>query len=117
MPRLNIIILDKTTEDNNTYRFAMWADVPVARQSHYANATTVSAWIGATAQDNTNLQSGTVVETVTTQRVPSAATLAQIEAFLQSQWSAYQAAVSANNPWVRYGSTWDGTTWTVLNNG
>jgi len=114
MPRLNIIILEKDSDD---FRFVMWADVPAARQTRYADPNKVSAWSGATTQDNSNLKSGAVVETVVTQRTPSGSSQAQIQNFLQDQWTAYQAQINSYNPWVRYGSTWDGTTWTMVNNG
>src|SRR5882757_4442378 len=117
MPRLSLIVLDQTADDQNTYRVALWADVPAARQSFYANANLKSAWINATAADNTALQNGSLTEKVITQRVPSGATLPQIEAALQVIQQSFQAQVTAFNPWVRYGSTWDGTTWTVLSNG
>lgn len=111
MPRLRVIILDK--QQGNRYRYAMWADVPAARQSFYANAGITSAWRGATPTDNTNLQSGAVLELVDVISVDAGATLAQIEQGLQDVWNAYQASVTAANPWIRYGSTWDGTTWAI----
>jgi len=112
MPRLNIIVLEQA-DDGVTYRYAMWADAPSARQSFYANPAAKSAWSGATTTDNTNLQSGAVVEKISTIKVTPGTTLGQIEAFLQSIWTAYQAQITASNPWVRYGSTWDGSTWTL----
>lgn len=117
MPRLNVIILDQQASDPNTYNYVLWADVPAARQAHYATANATSRWTGATTQDNTNLQNGSVAEQFGSQRVLSSATLPQIEAFFQAIWTGFQASVTANNPWIRYGSTWDGTTWTVANNG
>lgn len=114
MPRLNIIVLDQPIDDANSYRYAMWADVPVARQTYYANPTAKSVWLNATAADNTNLQSGAMVEQVVTQRIPSNATLAQIEGFLQQTWTAFQARINAANPWLHYGSTWDGIIWTIV---
>lgn len=114
MPRLNVIILDQPTGDSNLYRYAMWADVPAARQSFYANAAAKSQWLGATTTDNQNLQSGAMVEQVVTQRVPPGSTIAQIEGFLQTAWTNFQAQINAANPWIHYGSTWDGTTWTIL---
>ena|SRR6516165_9068191 len=117
MPRLNVIILDQTAEDNNTYHVVLWADVPVARQSRYANPGATSAWSGATAADNTNLQTGIMVESVVTQRIQAGSTLPQIENFLQNLWQQYQNSINSTNLWQRYGSTWDGTTWTILNNG
>jgi hypothetical protein len=117
MPRLNVVILDQDPSDPNTYNFLMWADVPAARQSFYARPGAVSAWNGAIATDNTALQNGSMVEKITSQRIPANSTLVQIENFLQQQWSAFQASINSNNPWVRYGSTWDGTTWVIKSNG
>src|SRR5262245_1527606 len=114
MPRLNVIILEKDSDD---FRFVMWADVPAARQSRYADPNKVSVWTGATTQDNTDLKAGVFTEKVSTQRIVPGTPMAQIEVFLQNQWSAFQNEINAANPWQRYGSTWDGTTWTVLNNG
>jgi hypothetical protein len=114
MPRLNVIVLAQSPEDVNTYQVVLWADVPVARQTYYANPNAKSAWSGATTTDNTNLQTGAVVESIASQRVPPNTPLAQIEAFLQQQWTAYQNQITNYNPWIHYGSTWDGTTWTVL---
>lgn len=110
MPRLNVIVLTQTGGDLSA---AMWADVPAARQQYYANAGAKSAWTGATTQDNTNIQSGSVAETVVVQRVPAGATLNQIENFLQNLWQQYQTSITNANPWLHYGSTWDGTTWTI----
>ena len=117
MPRLRVVILDQTLDDVNTYRFMMWADVPAARQQYYANASAKSAWNGATAADNTNLQNGSVVEQVTVQRIPAGTGVAQIENFLQNAWTNFQNNVNNSNPWLRYGSTWDGTNWTILTGG
>jgi hypothetical protein len=114
MPRLRVIILDQTSDDANTYNCVMWADVPAARQSYYANANAKSAWNGATAADNTNLQTGVMVEQLTVQRVPPNTPLAQVEAFMAQLWQNYQTQITGNNPWIHYGSTWDGTTWTIL---
>jgi hypothetical protein len=94
----------------------MWADVPSSRQTFYADptATRKSQWSGATAADNTNLQNGSVTELVITQRVPPGTNISQIETFLQNQWTNFQNDVTNNNPWVHYGSTWDGTTWNIV---
>jgi hypothetical protein len=117
MPRLNVIVLDQHADDLNTYNVVLWADVPAARQSRYADANAKSVWSGATAADNTNLQTGVMVESTFSQRIPAGTTLPQIEAFLQTAWQNFQDRINNTNLWQRYGSTWDGTTWTVLNNG
>ena len=117
MPRLRVVILDQHPDDLNTYNVILWADVPAARQSMYADPNAKSAWSGATAADNTNLQNGSMSESHFSQRIPAGTALAQIENFLQNAWTNYQNQITNYNPWQRYGSTWDGTTWTVLNNG
>jgi len=111
MPRLNVIVLDRTPDDVHV---ALWADVPVSRQTFYANAAAKSVWTGATPADNTNLQNGSVVEQVTTQRIVQGTTIPQMEVILQGVWQSYQNDITNNNPWSHYGSTWDGTTWTVV---
>jgi hypothetical protein len=114
MPRLNIIILERDRENPRLYTYALWADVPATRQPFYALAwgpTRVSAWKDALAADNTALQNGSVVEDVQTLQVPVGATLAQIQGFLQDRWTAYQTDITTTNPWQRYGTTWNGTTW------
>ena len=40
-------------------------------------------------------------------------TNAQIRTMLQAEFTARQNAVNAYNPWTRYGTLWDGTTWTA----
>jgi hypothetical protein len=122
MPRLRVIFLAGTPDDPNTWQAALWADVPAARQTFYADpsplppnqAAKTSAWLGATAADNTNLQNGSVTERVITQRVPPGTNISQVENYLQAVWSNFQDSVNNNNPWVHYGSTWDGTTWNVV---
>ena len=114
MPRLNVIVLERDRENPNLYTYILWADVPVARQPFYALAwgpTRLSAWTDALAADNTNLQSGAIVEATQTLQVPSAATLPQIQAFLQQRWTEYQGRITTINPWQRYGTTWNGTIW------
>lgn len=111
MPRLNIIVL--TQMQPNDYDVVFWADVPAARQTFYANPSAKSAWAGATTTDNTNLQTGVMVEQQQMVRVPPGTTLAQAQAFLQAQWQTFQTYITNNNPWAHYGSTWDGTTWVM----
>jgi len=116
MPRLRVIFLAATPDDptQNTWTALLWADVPASRQTFYASANKTSAWSGATAADNTNLQNGSVVEQAITQRVPPGTNISQIENYLQAVWSNFQNDVTNNNPWVHYGSTWDGTTWNIV---
>lgn len=114
MPRLNIIILDIQRETSEL-RYALWADVPVARQPFYAaqaGPTAVSSWVDALPTDQTNIQLGRVVEQVEVLRVTDVSV--GVRPYLQAQWAAFQARITNVNPWLRYGSTatFDGTAWT-----
>jgi hypothetical protein len=117
MPRLRIIVLDQPDGNPNSYNVAFWADVPAARQGYYASTGAGSQWKDALPADIAALQNGSVVEHVRPHQMPSGTTLAQIEAYLQNQWQNYQNAVTNFNSWVHYGSTWDGTTWTITTGG
>jgi hypothetical protein len=113
-----IIILEKLNDspDVNHYRYALWASVPVARQSFYADPNIVSAVIGANAPTNTEataLTNGSVVETVQDGSWPVATPIVQIQTDLTTAFNTYQALINATNPWVRYGTSFDGTTWTA----
>ena len=111
MPSKRIIILDNF--EGTKYHVALWADVPATRQSFYASSGVVSAWTGAAAADNTAIASGAVAERVIQYDAGQAESLATIRVNLQATWTAYQAYVTAWNPWARFGTFWDGTTWTA----
>ena len=121
MPRLRVIILDQTVDDPNTFNVLYWADVPAARQSHYADTssppTKMSAWPLATAADNAALQNGSMVEQHGQARYVQGTGMAAIQLQLQQRWQDYQTYITNFNPWQRQDSTWDGTTWDVKNNG
>src|SRR5262245_59089965 len=99
------------------YRYALWADVPAARQARYANAAFVSEVKSATAGEITALTSGAVTEKVDEARWPAGTTVPQVQTFLQNQFNTFQAFVNVANPWQRTDTAWDGTTWDVKNNG
>ena len=113
MPRLRIIILDRDRENAAQFRYALWADVPAARQVFYARPGAVSDWKNALAADNTNLANGIVAERVDVISRQPGGTLSQVQADLVTAWTTFQADVNTVNPWVRYGTTWDGTTWVL----
>ena len=104
-----IIVLESTPKGR--MRAAFWLSVPVARQSFYADATKKSEYKNASAGELSAITSGAVTEQVGEFVVTGMAN-AQIRTMLQAEFSARQSAVNAYNPWVRYGTTWDGTTWT-----
>lgn len=112
-----IIILDRVGfPSDDAFRVAFWCDVPVARRPFYADAAFVSAIEGAEAPDVVELaalRDGAVTEVVDTVFLPASVTLAQIRARLIAHHTALQAEVIAKNLWARYGTFWDGTTWTA----
>ena len=112
MPAKRVIALDRPNAQE--FRFALWADVPVARQSFYAKpAGFKSAWKDASAADNLAFETGAVVERVETYQYEGTKTIAQVQADLQARWTSFQAEVAAANPWNFYGSYWTGAAWVV----
>lgn len=107
-----IIVLEKSPE-SGLFRAALWADVPVGRQIHYAKPGAVSAWVGASLAENTAIANGQIAERVITLAVSDGATNAQIRTALERGWTDYQAYITEFNPWFRYGSFYEGTTWTA----
>ena len=105
-----IIILDKT--EAGRFRYVLWADVPILRQSMYASPGASSAFKNASAAELDALKNGSVVEmsdvlAIDNLTIPTA----QIE--LQKLWTEFQNRINAHNPWNRYGSFWDGAAWTA----
>lgn len=107
MPAKKIVILDRISPKR--FRYVMWFDVPAARQAFYAQVGKVSQWTGASAQENADLASGAVVEK--SGETALEGTVAEVMAMLQSQWQETQNEINNFNPWVRYGTFWDGTSW------
>lgn len=113
MARL-IIILDKQDAGGDIgFKVAFWASVPAARQTFLVDATRKSAVVGLSAAELTAIQNGSVLEKVDSFRFPAGTTITQVQAALLVAYNAFQSDVTNLNPWQRYGTFWDGTTWTV----
>lgn len=112
-----IIILDRVGfPSDDAFRVAFWLDVPVARRPFYADAAFVSAVMGTEAPDVLELaalREGAVKEIVETIYLPTNTTLAAIRTRLAARRAELQAEVTAKNLWARYGTFFDGTTWTA----
>jgi len=111
MAAKQIIILEQL--DAGRWRVAYWLNVQAQRQSFYANPNATSVWSGASTDENAAIASGAVREVVDVYSVVGSPGLAAVEAALQANWANYQAATDAYNPWNRYGSFWDGSSWTA----
>lgn len=109
-----IVVLERTRLHPPTIRYLLRADVPLARQPYYAKADAVSAYPDTPAADLTALRAGQVTERVDEVNV-GALTVAQIQTALVGAQAAFQAVVNGQgaNPWRYYGTSWNGTTWTV----
>lgn len=109
-----IIILERLDEpSDNSYRYVLWATVPAARVSAYADPAATSAYKDATAPELAAIQAGQIVERASSFSAPAGTTIPQIQTRLIAEWTNFQAQINARNPTVRYGSFWDGTAWTA----
>ena len=109
MPDKKVIILERL-EDGRSFRYALWADVPAARQSFYREAGKKSQWTGASLVENAAIEAGQVIEKVDVISREGAAVDIQRE--LLTRWQEFQQEVNRRNPWVRYGVFCDGVVWT-----
>ena len=110
-----IIILERLNiPSDQDYRVAFWLDVPVARRPFYANAAATSAVKDATQAEIDAIKAGAVVEETMVVPARASATQAVLLAALVTRYNARQAEITARNPWARYGSFWDGTSWTAV---
>lgn len=108
-----IIILERINEPSDmAFRYVLWAEVPITRQAFYADPEATSAYKEATAEELAAIRSGAVREHCDSATYPKDMPLAQILTDLERQWQIFQNQVSSYNPWLRYGSYWDGDSWT-----
>ena len=108
-----IIVLDRTgLPSDQNYRVAFWLDVVAARQPFYANAAFTSQVKDATQAEIDALRAGAVVEEILEVPSPAAASQATLLAAIVARYQTRQAEFTARNPFQRYGSYWDGTSWT-----
>lgn len=110
-----IIILDRTgLPSDQNYRVAFWLDVEPERQTFHANAAATSAVKGITAPELALIQSGAIIEEVIDVAAPASATQGQLLAAVVARYTERQAQITDRNQWARYGSFWDGTSWTPV---
>jgi hypothetical protein len=96
-----------------SFRYVLWAAVPTARQSFYANPAFVTTVKDATTAEVAALQSGAVVELQQVGNYVAGTPIASIQADLINKFNAFQAQITATNPWQFYGTSWDGTAWNI----
>lgn len=110
-----IIQLERTgMPSDSNFRVAFWLDVPAARQSFYADATATSVVKGVTAPELAAIQSGAIVEVVETLPRLAGATVGDFRNNAEARFAQLQNELTNRNPWARYGTFWDGASWTPV---
>lgn len=117
-----IIVLDQPGLPSDlTYRVAFWLTVPASRQPFFADlqATFKSQVIGTAKPSQAELDAihaGQIIEQVVTVPFTLGTSLASITAQLVTLYQTAQAQsdTAQFNQWNRYGSSWDGTSWTPV---
>lgn len=102
--------------DNGNIRIALWLNVPVQRQSFFADAGKTSEWSGALATENTAIQLGEIHEEIhilSSLGKSNNDLKAEAEILLASR----QAAFNLDNPWMVYGTFYDDQTQSWTNGG
>jgi hypothetical protein len=110
----HIIILERMGAPSDlNYRYLLWADVPAARQRFYAGLQVASNYRDATSAELEALRSGAVVEEIRSRVFLSGTPLATMTAALEQDFNDFQSAITNSNSLGRYGSYWNGVTWTI----
>ena len=110
MANKEIIILEVAATDvgDTQVRFVLWFYIPAANQVPKPGVR--SLWRDASTQDNTNLQTGAVVEESRTIVFPLGMEVDAMKAYLVNVYNVRSTAISAlPNPNTFYGSFYDGT--------
>lgn len=109
-----IIIQERINEPSDfSFRFVLWATVPVSRQALYADPTKTSVVKDITAEELQDLRDGKFVESQETAEFLAGTSIATIQAKLIERFNTFQAKITTANPWRFYGTSWDGTSWDV----
>lgn len=108
-----VIVLEKLNDSGTSFKYVLWAAVPLARRPFYTNASFVSEYKGATLQELSDLQNGIVAERVGTVQIKESLGIPQIKTLLTNAWQSFQDELNSKNQWSHYGTSWDGTSWTA----
>lgn len=126
MPARTIVVGRKfnSPSGGRSYEYVLRADVPATRQAYFATINAnyippiperVAGDGGITAAELTAIKSGQVVERYQVGDWPGL-TVAQVEAALVTDQAAFQTLVSGAtpewNPFINYGTSFDGAAWT-----
>jgi len=113
MARQIIILEQPGLPSDLRYHVAFWLSVPAERQQYVANPDATSRVKDATTGELTALRDGSVVEFMHEAIYPLNTPISVIGNDLVARYNETQAQVNANNPWNRYGTFYDGNSWTL----
>lgn len=107
-----IIVLERTGEPSDyNFKVIFWLTIPATRQSFYTNSIAISAFKNATAEEIQAIQTGQIKEVAIFCSYPTGTTLAAITTDLISKFNTEQIILNTQNPFIRYGTYWDGISW------
>lgn len=108
-----IIILERVNEPSDySFKYVFWLDVPLTRQTMYANPDAVSMYKDATVAEIDTIRNGTIYEFSGEAFYPVGTSLSVITSDLIAKFNREQIRINNTNPWVKYGTYWDGSIWT-----
>jgi hypothetical protein len=118
MPQAWIIERIERQSPATAWRAVLWADVntPERRRFYEKPATWVSAYRDATLQQLTDLRAGLMTESVITLTYQDAAPFLDVRNDIVQALNAFQNRTDNLNLWNRYGTYWNGTSWSITNN-
>lgn len=109
-----IVVLNRVDIPSDfNFMVAFWPTVPTQRQTYYANANKTSQVRTITAPELAELQSGQITEVVKKMNFSAGTPQGIITSALVAEFNKIQDEVNGYNEWNYYGTSWDGTSWTL----
>lgn len=109
-----IIILNKTPQTNYfEVDYIFWLTIPSAQKALRINASAVSAFPSATADELVALRDGSILEVGGKTSYSTGTTTAAIGTDLIAKFNAAQTDLNADVKFSYFGTFWDGTSWTI----
>ena len=114
MATKQIIVLDQSSSELSvSYRVAFWYPITLNAVTQTAGSVWVASGtsLGASAAENTAIQTGTIREEVQNFSFPVGTPVSAIEAVLQQAWAKRNAQIAGQGANQFYGNFWDGVSW------
>jgi len=118
MPQAWIIERLQRQNPATAWKVVLWADVTVPeRRRYYAKpATWTSAYWDATAPQLADLRAGVMTEMVVTLSYSDTVLFGDVRQDIEAELTRFQNLTNNLNLWNRYGTGFNGTTWTITDN-